>query len=363
MAIRFHLPDDGLDRVAFAYSPLLETVLSLHVLVEPKHHPLQHPWVREMRRLSPRLKRRVTDFSFVYRRLVPDVFCPPADAGFRSFDEEVELVRGLEAHEIGLEFLRPLFDHGGRRDAALLESAEVRAHVERVTRRSGGDVQLARLIFDDPLELARRFTDFVEAYWRDAFREEWERLEPQLADTVSSAGRAIAAGGVYALVRTLAPRLVVDEEREEFGRQVPHDHRIEVTPENRVLFVPSAFVWPHVFVNCDAPWPLSVVYPPPFVSGAARPPLPSAELLRVLRALGDDTRLRALRLISERPRSTQELAPLVGISEAGLSKHLRALAAAGLVRTKREGYYVLYSLEPDRLEPLSAALLEFLGRA
>lgn len=142
---------------------------------------------------------------------------------------------------------------------------------------------------------------------------------------------------------------------------MPHDHRVEVTPENRLLFVPSAFVWPHVFVNCDGPWPLSVVYPPPFVSAAARPQLPSAELVRVLRALGDDTRLRALRLISERPRSTQELAPLVGISEAGLSKHLRALAAAGLVRTKREGYYVLYSLDAERLEPLSATLLEFLG--
>jgi DNA-binding transcriptional ArsR family regulator len=243
----------------------------------------------------------------------------------------------------------------------LLENPEVRRRVERVCAATGADVKLGRLIFDDPTELARRFSVFVEGYWREAFREEWERLEPRLADTVSAAGRAIATSGVYALVRTLAPRLLLDVEREEFVRKVPHDHRVEVTPDNRLLFVPSAFVWPHVLVNCDAPWPLSVVYPPPFVSAGARPQLPSAELVRVLRALGDDTRLRALRLISERPRSTQELAPLVGISEAGLSKHLRALAAAGLVRTKREGYYVLYSLDPERLEPLSATLLEFLG--
>ena len=80
------------------------------------------------------------------------------------------------------------------------------------------------------------------------------------------------------------------------------------------------------------------------------------------RALGDDTRLRALRLIADRPRSTQELVPLVGITEAGLSKHLRALAEAGVLEARRDGYYVLYSLRPERLAPLSSAVLSFLGR-
>ena len=61
----------------------------------------------------------------------------------------------------------------------------------------------------------------------------------------------------------------------------------------------------------------------------------------------------------EAPRSTQELAPLVGISEAGLSKHLRQLAAAGLVVTKREGYYVLYSPVPERIDALSDGVHRF----
>lgn len=81
----------------------------------------------------------------------------------------------------------------------------------------------------------------------------------------------------------------------------------------------------------------------------------------MLRALADETRLRALKLIAAQPRSTQELAPLVGISEAGLSKHLRLLARAGLVRTKRQGYYVLYSLDKERIAPLSETLLDFLA--
>ena len=203
----------------------------------------------------------------------------------------------------------------------------------------------------------------MRRYWKAGFDEEWEGLEPRLADTVAAAGRQIAAEGVYALLETLQPRLIVDRKRGEFVRRVPHEHIVEVTAENPLLLVPSMYVWPHVFVNCDAPWPLTVVYPAPFIAADARPKLPSAELVGVLRAIGDDTRLRALRLIGERPRSTQELAPLVGITEAGLSKHLRQLARAGLVRTRREGYYVLYSLNTDRIASLSGALLEFLGRS
>jgi DNA-binding transcriptional ArsR family regulator len=70
---------------------------------------------------------------------------------------------------------------------------------------------------------------------------------------------------------------------------------------------------------------------------------------------------QALKLIAERPRSTQELAPLVGISEAGLSKHLRQLTEAVLLESRREGYYVFYSLVPERIEPLSESLRRFLS--
>jgi predicted ArsR family transcriptional regulator len=82
--------------------------------------------------------------------------------------------------------------------------------------------------------------------------------------------------------------------------------------------------------------------------GLAGPPPPDT-LVRGLRAAADPTRLRILRLVAERPRSTEELAPLVGLSESGLSKHLRALTDAGLLSTRRQGWYVLYALERGRL--------------
>ena len=361
MPIRFVVPSHAIDRLAFAYSPLLEAVLSLHVLVAPKHHPLQHEWVRRMRALTPPLKRRIAEFGFAYGWTMPDCVAPSADAEFSDFEQDLALLRSHDPSTLALEFLRPLYDHGGKHDLALLANDAVRRRALEQSRRLGASAELTGLIFDDPVELTRRFTELATDYWEAAFAAEWKRLEPRLADEVVRAGREIAVDGIYSFLRGLSHQLRVDPEREEFGLDMPHDHRVEITETRKLVLVPSAFVWPHVQLNCDDPWPMSVIYPASFVVEDARPRLPSADLVEVLRALGNDTRLRALRLIAERPRSTQELARLVGLSEAGLSKHLRQLSAAGLVTTRREGYYVLYAVSRERILPLSESVLEFLG--
>jgi DNA-binding transcriptional ArsR family regulator len=352
--IRFRLPDDAEECLAFTYSPLLETVLSLHVLVEPKHHPLQHEWVRRMRALPADLKRRIRRLAFVYDHVVPEFLMPSPGAGYASFEEELDALARLDATTTGLGFLRLFWDHGGDRDPSLLENAEVRA---AVAERS----DFAAAIFDDPRALLHELTSLLADYWAAAFADEWERLEPDLARTVSHAGTAIARDGLYAYLKGLSPSLLIDADARELKRKIPHDHTVEIGAANPLVLVPSFYVWPHVRLNCDAPWPPGIVYPAPFAAAETRAELPAQELLHVLRALADPTRLRALKLIAAKPRTTQELAPLVGISEAGLSKHLRQLARAGVVSSRREGYYVVYSVATDRIEPLSAALLRFLA--
>jgi DNA-binding transcriptional ArsR family regulator len=359
--ITFRFTGEPAESVAFAYSPLLETVLSLHVLREPKHHPLQHEWVRRMRSLPADVKRDIARFGFLYRGLVTDLVTARRDAGYRAFDEELELLRGCDEREAALGMLRPLWDHGGKRDARLLRPRAVRDGALATARLLEADAALVERLFDRPLDVLEDFASFLQRYWNAAFEAEWARVEPQLADAVARAGREIAAGGLFDYLRGLSPQLLIDPKRSELRRDLPHEHTVDVGPSAELVLVPSVFVWPHVRVNCDAPWPPGIVFPAPFLREESRVGLPPADLAHVLRALADDTRLRALRLIAAKPRSTQELAPLVGISEAGLSKHLRLLAHAGVLTTRRDGYYVLYSLDRSRLEPLSATLLDFLA--
>ena len=363
MPIRFRLEPDALDRVAFAYSPLLEAALSLHVLVEPKHHPLQHAWVRGMRALKPRLRREIGAFSFLYRVTLADVFLPSPTSSYPDFEVELERLVGLDEQVLAYELTRPLYDHGGAEPREPhLDDPAVRSAVLAGAEFHGPEtLRIVRTLLEDPVEAARKLKAMLERYWAAGFEREWRRLERRLAEAVSEAGRQIADQGVYSLLLGLAPQLRVDPSRREFGIDVPHDHRVEISEGRTLILAPSYFVWPHVRINCDDPWPLTLVYPASFALGAARRELPSGDLLRSLRAVADATRLRALQLIAERPRSTQELARLIGISEAGLSKHLRLMAEAGLLTTRREGYYVLYSLVPERIEAVAAGLPAYLA--
>ena len=84
IAIRFHLAEDEQAGLAFGYSPLLETVLSLHVLAEPKHHALQHDWVRAMRGLPPGLRRELRVLEFLYRWTLPNFVLPSATTEFED---------------------------------------------------------------------------------------------------------------------------------------------------------------------------------------------------------------------------------------------------------------------------------------
>ena len=359
MALRFQLGDEDDAVVAFGYSPLLETVLSLHVLAEPKHHALQHAWVRAMRTLPASLRREIETLSFLYRWTLPDCVLPTAGSGYDSFESELARLLRHRTEIVAFDLLRRIYDHGGGARPArrrILSSPDVRARALRQAGVAGpASRRAAALLFDDPERLIARFAALLEAYWEHAFAAEWTRIEPQLAEGVELAGRQIAAEGMSAFLLTLAPQLRVDAGARSFGLDIPHDHTVQLGPRNPLLLVPSVYVWPHVRVNCDPPWPLAVIYRAPHLVRGLRRSTPP-ELVRLLKSLADPTRLRILELLAAQPRSTQELAPLVGLTDAGASKQLRLLASVGLVTTKREGYYVVYSLEPDRLTTLSHEL-------
>jgi DNA-binding transcriptional ArsR family regulator len=344
--IRIALAESPEEHVALTVSPLLECVLSLHVLLGPKHHALHHAWVRRMRAgLDPALRRELERFAFVLRRHVPDVFLPTPDDEVESFEQELARFRALPPDLLLPALARPLHDHGG---TGVVDHAVVAA-------RGGAD------LLDDPAGFAERLARFLERYWLEAFAAEWDRIDPLLAQAIVESGRRLAAEGIWPVLGRLPPHCRVDPARRELLIDLPHDHEVQIDAANPLVLSPSVFVWPHLVVNCDEPWPTAIVYAAPTIARDAEPRIPPAELLRVLRALGDDTRLRVLKLIAQRPRTTQELSPLVGLSTAGLSKSLHRLAEAGLVTTRREGYYVVYSLASDRLEALAPAVERFLA--
>ena len=71
-------------------------------------------------------------------------------------------------------------------------------------------------------------------------------------------------------------------------------------------------------------------------------------LAKLLRALADETRLRILHLLS---RSGElcvcDIEDIIGGPQTKISRHLGYLKRAGLVRARRQGLWMLYSLPSD----------------
>ena len=72
--------------------------------------------------------------------------------------------------------------------------------------------------------------------------------------------------------------------------------------------------------------------------------------------LADPTRRRILDLLRERARPVGELVDLLGMSQPGVSKHLRVLREAGLVNVRPDAQRRLYELRVEPLVELDAWL-------
>lgn len=70
----------------------------------------------------------------------------------------------------------------------------------------------------------------------------------------------------------------------------------------------------------------------------------SGTLVGILRAAGENTRLRLLALLCEGEHSVKDLTEILGQSQPRVSRHLRLLADAGLVTRNAEGAWAYYRL-------------------
>jgi DNA-binding transcriptional ArsR family regulator len=72
--------------------------------------------------------------------------------------------------------------------------------------------------------------------------------------------------------------------------------------------------------------------------------------------LAEPSRRTILDLLRERPRPVGELVEALGISQPGVSKHLRVLREAGLVKVRAEAQRRWYELDPAPLADVDAWL-------
>ena len=75
-------------------------------------------------------------------------------------------------------------------------------------------------------------------------------------------------------------------------------------------------------------------------------------LIQLFKALGDPSRMKILFLVGSSEACVSEVASKLNMSESAVSHHLHILRMNGLVRWRREGKTILYTMEDDHVRTI-----------
>lgn len=80
-------------------------------------------------------------------------------------------------------------------------------------------------------------------------------------------------------------------------------------------------------------------------------------LTEMLKSLADPTRAQILSLLLRQPLCVTEMTLALGMSQPAISHHLRVLRQNRLVRARKQGKHVMYSLYDEHVEQLFEQIL------
>ena len=200
---------------------------------------------------------------------------------------------------------------------------------------------MERVLLSDPADGKRALLDLLSG-WSEHVLPATAPADPTLAERDADAKRE--------LVKSVPPEQVVE-------RLAPG---IQWTPGpeiDRVVLFPAYAPRPWVYMSEYKRVKL-FCYPISLDRDRAAPGDP-AELVRIYKALGDESRLKLLKRLQQGPVSLTDAAQVVGLAKSTTHHHLAILRQAGFVLIQ-EGDDT-YKLRPD-LRPEPGALLEqYLG--
>lgn len=84
-------------------------------------------------------------------------------------------------------------------------------------------------------------------------------------------------------------------------------------------------------------------------------------LADLYKVFGDPTRIRILYVLSKREMCVQDIADTLSMTQSAISHQLRVLKQSFLVKNRRDGKTIYYSLDDDHVATIMAQGLEHVG--
>ena len=84
------------------------------------------------------------------------------------------------------------------------------------------------------------------------------------------------------------------------------------------------------------------------------------DLVKLFKALSDETRIRILKVLLERECCVCEVMQALDIAQSRASRNLGILENAGFVKSRRDGLWIVYSIDKQTMNSHAASLTEML---
>lgn len=333
------------DAAQVGLSPLAELVAHLHALAQREHHP-QATALDEHSDLADEFYR----WSPLWATYRGRFFFPGRPTLGRSFADELADIADLPIPrfaEYAAYAIRG--GHSGARLERILEDPEQQRHLRYTVRQRSVDrSELADQLLTAPAAFRDRLLDFLARYCAAHFGAEWQALQARLQAEVHRLRIRIRNKGAAAALAELSPTAAHLDRPERVVVDTLHFGIVRL--QQPYLVIPSYYGWPHFLVKHEAHWPVVIQYglPP-----GDRPREVTLALVRSrLQVLLDPARIRLCRMIANDGLTTLELSRRSGMAAPQVSRHLRKLRDAELVRAERNGRLVYYQLDLEVVRTL-----------
>ena len=207
------------------------------------------------------------------------------------------------------------------------------------------DADAILYLYDRPAELRERLLNLITRFYREHYANEMPRRLPALERSVAR-HRLEPSSDAEAIARRLTGR---PKSCLEAGCAGPYEQHV---------FAPSMDMG--VYNSCAIVGKVhGLFYPLDPEFAGVNDDAGETRLARLYKALGDEQRLRILRMLRDREMYAQEIVEKTGLHQSVVSRHLSFMKAVGLVQTRRQNNMKFYSLNPEAKEMLAGTLKLF----
>lgn len=360
---------DGEREIIFHKNEMVEMIASLHSLQTESDENQQSMWLIEKRikTLDKNIQHSLNMYGESYAKwlLIMDIAtyisCDYYDRTGEvnlSYEEAMEEYRKLDDATYLYIFLgMPALGFELEDARAWLENPD---KIDKKSLKTIGQYiseKDIRIFIRNITELKEDLGNLLSTYWEEVFQPIWTEIEKSIDKTIKSEKYACSkVGDCIQYIASLHNQIHVAKGQIYLKKDI--QYVIDQEEIRKIHIFPSTFSGSELLMDKlgDA---LIIYYNLnlKYISDEIEVP---TELSQTFKALGDESRLKIVKLLWGAPATTQYLANVLGLAQSTVSAHLKLLKSAGILKNKTIKKYVYYEVDQTMLERLSPMLLAFI---